>query len=299
MSLVEQYVDSQVAVITLAGGRQGNLLNPESLEELAAAFERSLGNPEVRAVLLRSAGPAFCLGMDLFRLAEKAGAARSESGEADKGALGKARAAQEAERAVSRYADLLAVIFSAPIPVVCLVDGEVKAGGVGLVCACDIVVATPNASFELGEVLFGLIPANVLPFLLALRVPPQKARYLVLSSQKIPAAEALRLNLVDELIPEGRQETRLREIFKRLLRSSPQALKQAKAFTGELIGKSPQEAGVLARLKLLEILRDPGVAQAVKAFRDGDLPAWFSRFQPQRPLALDEAQAGQHKEGRP
>jgi enoyl-CoA hydratase/carnithine racemase len=176
-------------------------------------------------------------------------------------------------------------MFRAPLPVVCLVQGEVKAGGVGLACACDIVVATEAASFELGEVLFGLIPANVLPYLL-LRLPPQKARCLVLGSTRVAAAEALRLNLVDELLPSSAlAERRLREIFGRLLRSSPRALSQAKDFTAALIGKTPGQAAALARRRLLRLLRDPQALQGVKAFRDGDLPPWFSRFKPAGALA--------------
>jgi enoyl-CoA hydratase/carnithine racemase len=126
----------------------------------------------------------------------------------------------------------------------------------------------------------------VLPYLLALRVPPQKARYLVLSSRNIPAPEALRLILVDELLPSAEAaERRLREIFSRLLRSSPQALAQAKDFTAELIGKTPGKAAALARHRLLRLLRDPAALQGVRAFRDGDLPPWFLRFKPKGPMA--------------
>jgi len=270
VSLVEQQVDAGVALITLQDPEHGNLLDPQRVEELAAAFERSVRDPQARAVLLRSAGAAFCLGMDLGRLAAQG----ARSGRA------------EAKRAVGRYSDLLAAMFRAPLPVACLVQGEVKAGGVGLVCACDIVVATEAASFELGEVIFGLIPANVLPYLLALRVPPQKARYLVLSSMRITAPEALRLNLVDELLPSTQlAELRLREIFGRLLRSSPRALSQAKDFTARLIGRTPGQAAALARRRLLRLLRDPQALQGVMAFRDGDLPPWFSRFKPAGPMA--------------
>lgn len=268
MALIEQYVDSRVAVITLNDGEHGNLLRPEGLEELLAALDRSLKDPNVRAVLLRSNGPDFCLGMDLARLAASA----SQASQA------------EAENAVARYAAVLQAIFSAALPVVCLVEGEVKAGGAGLVCACDIVVALEGSSFELGEVIFGLIPANVLPYMLALRMPPQKARYLVLSSRRISASEALRLNLVDEVVPGGDAEHRVREIFKRLLCSSPRALAAAKEFTGELIGRTPEEGSVLARGRLLEMMRDPSTVEGVKAFQDGNVPAWFSRFRPERPL---------------
>jgi enoyl-CoA hydratase/carnithine racemase len=269
VALVDQYEDSHVSVITLNDAEHGNLLGPESLGELAAALERSRKDPRARAVLLRSCGPSFCLGMDLGRLASSTPQA----------------SAAEAETAISRYAGVLHSIFASPLPVVCLVQGEVKAGGVGLVCACDIVVATEDASFELGEVIFGLIPANVLPYVLSLRMPPQKARYLVLSSSRISAAEALRLNLVDEVVSNGDAEHRLREIFRRLLCSSPRALAAAKEFTAELIGKTPEQGGALARGRLLELMRDPSTLDAVRAFHEGEAPGWFARFRPQRPLA--------------
>ena len=270
MAQIDQYEDSQVAVITLNDGEHGNLLSPEGLGELAAGLDTALQDPRVRAVLLRSNGPAFCLGMDLARwAAPESPATRSES-----------------EEAIDRYAGLLKAIFSARVPIVCLVEGEVKAGGVGLASACDIVLAGERASFELGEVIFGLIPANVLPYVLSLRMAPQKARYLVMSSRRIGASEALRLNLVDEILPDADGERRVREIFKRLLCSSPRALAAAKEFTAELIGTTPEEGGVLARRRLLEMMHDPSTWEGVRTFQAGHAPAWFSRFRPGRPLVL-------------
>jgi enoyl-CoA hydratase/carnithine racemase len=269
MALVDQYEDSRVSVITLNDAEHGNLLGPQRLDELAGAIERSRKDPRARAILLRSNGPTFCLGMDLGRLASSA----------------PKTSAAEAETAISRYADVLHSLFASPLPVVCHVQGEVKAGGVGLACACDVVVSSEEASFELGEVIFGLIPANVLPYVLSLRMPPQKARYLVLSSQRISAAEALRLNLVDEVVSARNAEHRLREIFRRLLCSSPRALAAAKEFTAELIGKTPEQGGELARGRLLELMIDPSTIDGVRAFQEGHVPSWFTRFKPLRPLA--------------
>ena len=279
--MIEQHVDSHLAVITLNDGEHGNLLSPAGLGHLAAALDSSFRDPECRAILLRSNGPAFCLGMDLARLAESAGAVH-----------GQHVPGEEAERAVTAYADMLQTIFTAPLPVVCLVEGDVKAGGVGLACASDNVVAAEQASFELAEVIFGLIPANVLPYILSLRMAPQKARYLVMSSRRLSASEALRVNLVDEVVPASDAEGRLREIFKRLMCSSPRALTAAKEFTAELFGTTPEEGGMLARRKLLEMMRDPATLEGVKAFQEGHIPAWFSRFKPGQPLSLARQRDG-------
>jgi len=276
VAMIEQYEDSHVSVITLNDGEHGNLLSPEGLEQLASALDKSLDDPHMRAILLRSNGPAFCLGMDLARLA----AHDSRASRAD------------AEKAVDRYAGVLQTIFSAALPVICLVEGEVKAGGVGLVCACDIVVAGERATFELGEVIFGLIPANVLPYMLAMRLTPQKVRYLVMSSRRISAPEALRLNLVDEVVTRAEAEHRVRDIFKRLLCSSPRALAAVKEFTEELLGMTPDEGSVLARRRLMEMIHDPPTLDGVQAFQEGHVPAWFSRFRPSRPLVLSAAREG-------
>ncbi|HTP58012.1 MAG TPA: enoyl-CoA hydratase/isomerase family protein [Spirochaetia bacterium] len=274
MANVEQYVDSGVAVITLNDGQNGNLLGPESLRELAAVVARSQSDADVRAVLLRSNGPSFCLGMDLGRAGDAASSAA------------------DASSAVAAYADLLSGIFSSRLPFLCLLQGDVKAGGVGLACACDIVIATPEATFEMAEVLFGIIPANVLPYLLALRVPVQKARYLAMTSRKLDAEEALRLNLVDELSPAADVEKRIRDILKRLLRSKPSAIAEVKAFTAEILGKQPREAGLIARQKLLDMLKDKAVAAGIKAYQEGELPSWSSQFRPTAPLARPGASKG-------
>jgi enoyl-CoA hydratase/carnithine racemase len=275
---VEHYVDAGVAVITLNDGEHGNLLDPESLGQLAGAIARSQSDPAVRAVLLRSRGPSFCLGMDLGKVAQAE--------------LDDETSRAAASSAISAYADLLDGIFSSRLPFLCLLQGDVKAGGVGLACACDIVVATPDATFEMAEVLFGIIPANVLPYLLAVRVPVQKARYLVMSSRKLDAEEALRLNLVDELVASADVEKRVREILKRLLRSNPSALADVKAFTSEILGRQPREAGLIARQKLLDMLKDSSVAAGIKAFQEGDLPSWSSPFRPKAPLALPGTSKG-------
>ncbi len=274
MSLVERYTDSGASVITLQDRDNSNRLTPGLVDALLAAANASLADAEARALVLRSAADAFCLGMDLERA--RAGGAGGA------GAL---------EHAVHAYGELLHLLHTSPKPVVCLVDGDVRAGGVGLVCACDVVLSSSRTTFEMGEVLFGLIPANVLPYLLARRLAPQKARYLVLTAGRISADEARRLGLVDEVFePEG-LERGARAVLKTVMRAAPSALAEAKAFSRALERMHPDEARSAAEAKLLEMLRRPEVRKGIEAFVSGDLPAWFGRFRPSRSLTGAETGA--------
>ncbi|MCK5219600.1 enoyl-CoA hydratase/isomerase family protein, partial [bacterium] len=165
-------------------------------------------------------------------------------------------------------------------------QGAVKAGGVGLVGACDIVLATEKASFEMSEVILGLIPANVLPFVYSLRLPPQKLRYLILTAKKVMADEAQRLNLIDELVLETELPQAVKAVIKKIFRSSPAALAETKRFTQKLFGKKTEQATLLAREKLLEMIKNPEVIKAIRAFNDGDMPTWFGKYKPEKPLVI-------------
>ncbi len=268
MPLIDFYLDSQAAIITLNNPQAGNVLNQKSMAALQAALALAISNAEIRVIVLRSSGDPFCLGMDLAEL---------QSMEQDY---------TIAERTIALYVELLSSIYNAPQPVICLVQGAVKAGGVGLVGACDIVLATEKASFEMSEVILGLIPANVLPFVYSLRLPPQKLRYLVLTAKKITVDEAQRLNLVDEVILETEMPQAVKAVIKKLFRASPAALAETKRFTQALFGKKTDQATLLAKEKLLEMIKNPEVIKAIRAFNDGDMPSWFGKFKPEKPLVI-------------
>lgn len=266
MALVGTYIDSHLAVITMLESETGNRLNRTSLEELSQAFHSSIQNSETRAILLRSNGPRFCYGMDLDYL---------QSIQKD---------ISQGEMAVMLYTDLLLTILKSPKPIIALINGDVKAGGLGLVAACDIVLASGRSTFELSEVFFGLIPANVLPFL-SLRLSLQKAKYLVLTAKKLSAQEAWLLNLVDEVFEEGSLEKKAEAIIKSIFRASPQALAEAKRFTQEIFHKRIDEACDLAKVRLLSLINKTEVLEGINAFHAGDLPSWFGKFKPDKPLS--------------
>jgi enoyl-CoA hydratase/carnithine racemase len=268
--------DGGLGIVTLDDPAGGNRLNPASLSALLDAVTRLAGDGNVRAVLLRSSGGSFCHGMDL------AGLNAAHPGER--------QAALEA--AVSTYVAVLTSIHDAPKPVLAVVGGSVKAGGVGLVSACDVVMVSEASTFELGEAFFGIIPANVLPFLLGLRIPLQKARYLILTARCLSAREAVAVGLADEVYPAAELERGLREVLKRIWRTSPAAAAEAKSFTRALLGMGLEDAKACAKDKLAELLAREEVVAAIGAFVQGGVPPWFAKWRPTAPLVLGQGDVG-------
>lgn len=268
MANVELMLDGPVALITLNDSRHGNLLRPESLATLQEQVAAADGRPEVRVLVLRAAGDPFCLGMDLSLLPA---AAQDPAG---------------VESALALYARVLHSIHTISKPVLCLVQGAVKAGGLGLVCACDIILASEEATFEMSEVLFGLLPANVLPWLFSLRVLPQKIRYLVLCAKQLAAQAALQLQLVDEVAPAAEMEKAARSLVKRLLQASPRALAETKRFTQALPGLDQAAAMQAAQKIFMDLIRDPEVVPAIQGFLNGQKLPWSEPYRPSQPLIL-------------
>ncbi|MBN1898440.1 MAG: enoyl-CoA hydratase/isomerase family protein [Spirochaetes bacterium] len=270
MTLVKQDLDSHVALITLNNSEQGNVLNQKSLQAIIQTLGSSIQNRDSRVIVLRSNGDQFCLGMDLSFLQSL-----DQSTEENR---------KKADETVSLYVDLLSLIHFSAKPVICVVKGEVKAGGVGLVAACDVVLASEKSTFELSEVFFGLIPANVIPFLLSVRMSPQKIKYLVLTAKKLLAEKARDIGLVDEVFSETEMEKGIKSIIKKLLRASPEALKETKEFINRLSREDIKEASKTAKETLLRLIRNKNVIQAIKDFNEGNTPVWFEKYRPAKPI---------------
>jgi enoyl-CoA hydratase/carnithine racemase len=141
-----------------------------------------------------------------------------------------------AARIPGLFADLLSAIERAPLPVVALVDGVALGGGVGIVAAADLVLATPGSRFGLPEVLLGLIPAMVFP-VLARRIGAPRARLLALGRSPLAAEEALAWGLVDEVADD--LESALHRYERRFSCMGPQAVATLKALVVDHYGAPP------------------------------------------------------------
>ena len=159
-TLVEYAVDGHVARLTLNSPHNRNALSSTLVNQLHQGLRDAAADPAVRMVVLGHTGNTFCAGADL----SEGSAANADP------------AAATAQRS-REMAELLRAIVEAPLPVIVAVDGHVRAGGMGLVAACDIAVAGPRSTFALTEARIGVAPAIISLTLLPKLSARAAARY--------------------------------------------------------------------------------------------------------------------------
>ncbi len=199
-----------VATVTLVRPEVRNAFNDEVIAQLSEAFMRLGGDGQIRAIVLAAEGPAFCAGADLNWMRRMADYTRDEN---------LADAAQ--------LAFMLRTIYECPKPTIARVQGDVYAGGMGLVAACDMAVSVDTAHFCLSEVKLGLIPATISPYVIR-AMGPRAAHRWFLTAERFDAAEALRIGFVHELASADALDAKVGEIVHALVSASPNAVRQCK-----------------------------------------------------------------------
>jgi methylglutaconyl-CoA hydratase len=201
--------ENGVRRITLNRPERRNAMTPEMQAELIAAMEEAAAS-DCRVVVFAGAGEAFCAGLDLSAL----------QGMNDKSAAEHTADAEQVAR-------LFRTLYELPKPTIAVVHGAAVAGGTGLATMCDFTLAVPGAKFGYTEVRIGFVPAVVSAFLV-LQIGEKQARDLLLTGRLFTSEEALRLNLVNELVEAERLEARLLELVGALKANSPEALAATK-----------------------------------------------------------------------
>jgi methylglutaconyl-CoA hydratase/polyketide biosynthesis enoyl-CoA hydratase PksH len=242
-----------VATITLAAAPAGNALSVQLMERMREALHRIEADQTCRVIVLRAEGPWFCAGLD----------------------FGDAFAGEIAATRCEVYVECLTSLCRSSRPVVAAVEGDVAGGGMGLVASCDIVLAAPAARFSLPEVVVGMIPALVTPFLLR-RLSPARVRALALSTRAVDAHEACVAGLVDEVATEDMARVLTRQVG-RILRSSPRAIAATKRYLDEIGDDALQAHTRLAMTHLTRWVEEPEVRDGTRAFAEGFAPPWFQR----------------------
>lgn len=235
-------VADKVATVTLNRPDLRNAFNEGAIAELARVFDELGRHDAVRAIVLAANGLSFCAGADLNWMKKMAGYSHDEN-EAD----------------AMRLADMLRTIYLCPKPVVARVQGDCYAGGMGLVAACDIVVASDTAGFCLSEVKLGLIPATISPYVIK-AMGEQAARRYFLTAERFDAAEAQRIGVAHAVVAPEALDATVAGIVKALVNNSPHAVRQAKTLVREIVGQPVDDA----------LLRDTaGRIAAIRASTEG------------------------------
>ncbi|WP_296495150.1 enoyl-CoA hydratase/isomerase family protein [Rhodoferax sp.] len=207
------------ATVTLSRPEVRNAFNDEVIGELTQAFTQLGQNPDVRAIVLAAQGPAFCAGADLNWMRRMADYSHAEN---------LADAAQLAE--------MLRVMYTCPKPTVARIQGDVYAGGMGLVAACDMALTVDSANYCLSEVKLGLYPATISPYVIRAMGTRAAHRYF-LTAERFDAAEALRIGFVHAVVPAAQLDEQVAQITQALVNASPNAVKQCKTLLHDVVGK--------------------------------------------------------------
>jgi enoyl-CoA hydratase len=202
--LVHLEVADQVATITLDSDHNRNALSKQLVTELAQHLSTADAERTAKAILIRSAGTVFCSGADLS--------------EASSGGM--------AEGAVAIVA-LQRQIATAQKPVVVELGGPVRAGGLGIVGAADIVIAAESVTFQLTEVRLGLAAA-VISISLIPRFTDRAASDLFLTARKFDATEAAAVGLITRAVPDEDLATEVAAVLTDLAKAYPQGLRESK-----------------------------------------------------------------------
>jgi methylglutaconyl-CoA hydratase len=259
---LEVSINHRVAVIWLAREAVRNAFNEVSIAELTAAFNQFGQDDAVRAIVLAAQGPAFCAGADLDWMRRMSGYSHAEN-QAD----------------AMKLATMLRTIYECPKPVIARVHGDVYAGGVGLVAACDIAVAAIDANFCLSETKLGLIPATVGPYVLRAMTPNAGRRYF-LTAEKFTAGEAFRIGLVHDLAPLEELDGRVNEILGALMLTSQNAVAEAKRLVRDLTAR-PIDDGLVADTaqRIADVRTSADGREGVRSFLEKRKPQWVLDYE--------------------
>lgn len=252
-------VADKVATVTLNRPDLRNAFNEGAIAELARVFDELGRNDAVRAIVLAANGPSFCAGADLNWMKKMAGYSHDEN-EAD----------------AMRLAEMLRTIYLCPKPTVARVQGDCYAGGMGLVAACDIVVASETAGFCLSEVKLGLIPATISPYVIK-AMGEQAARRYFLTAERFDAAEAQRIGVAHDVVAPEVLDATVAGIVKALVNNSPHAVRQAKTLVREIVGQPVDDALLLDTAGRIAAIRASTEGrEGVASFLEKRKPTWIN-----------------------
>jgi len=255
----ELAIQDGVATVTLNRPEIHNAFDEALIAKLTETFVALDDDGDVRIVVLAGAGRSFCAGADLNWMKRMAAFGQDEN-----------------LRDATALAAMLRALYALSKPTIARVHGAAYGGGVGLIAACDIAVAVPEATFALTEAKLGLIPATIGPYVIE-AIGARQARRYFLTAERFGAAEALRIGLVHEVAALPQLDTRIGDLVGALRVAGPSAQLECKALIRG-VAHRPIDADVISGTAghIAAVRASPEGKEGVAAFLGKRRPAWLN-----------------------
>lgn len=270
VELVRSHSTAGVATITLDSPSNANALSRALISQLRAALDGALADAAVRVVVLTGAGKVFCSGADL----KEARGAPDRDGPEPSAVLAQEGDPPEPPAAVL-LAGVVGQLWASQKPVVCRVNGAARAGGIGLIAACDIAIAPAAVTFAFSEVRIGVAPAVIsVPCLR--RMPSRAAAEYFLTGEVFDAARAVEIGLLTRAVEAADLDAQTERYVGMLLRGAPGALAATKAVLRDVLTESVPDG--LARMAELSGMLFGGqeAREGMTAYAEKRDPAWVT-----------------------
>jgi methylglutaconyl-CoA hydratase len=245
-----------VTRVTLSRPEVRNAFNETLIAELTAWARSVPEDGSVRVAVLQGAGSVFCAGADLQWMSKMMGYSRDEN-------LADARQA----------ARMLHALDTLPVPLIGRVHGAALGGGAGLAAVCDVVVSAEDAIFGFTEVLLGILPAMISPYVVR-KIGLSNARELCLTGARFPAARAKEIGLVHDVTAADRVDIAVDRYVQQFLKAAPSAIRGTKRLLADVAGRQPGDVLALTSDAIAAQRVSPEGQEGMRAFLEKRPPAW-------------------------
>lgn len=245
-----------VTTVTLNRPEVRNAFNEDVIAELTA-WAKAVTPGSTRVAVLQGAGPVFSAGADINWMAKMVGYSHEEN-------------IADAERAASMFNALDRL----PVPLIGRIHGAALGGGSGLAAVCDVVVSADDAVFGFTEVVLGILPAMISPYVVR-KIGIASARELCLSGTRFSAARAKEIGLVSEVVTADGLDDAVNRHIDLFLKAAPGAVARAKALLRQVHGRLPEDVMALTTSAIADQRVSAEGQEGLKAFLEKRPASWL------------------------
>ena len=245
-----------VTTVTLNRPDVRNAFNEDMIEQLTAFAASVPADGSIRAVVIRGSGAVFSAGADVQWMGKMLGFSHEEN-------LADARKA----------AQMFLALDSLPVPVIGRVHGAALGGGGGLAAVCDVVIAADDAVFGFTEVVLGILPAMISPYVVR-KIGLSAARELCLSGARFSAAKGKEIGLVHEVVSAERLDLAVERHVQLFRKAAPSAVAATKVLLRDVYGRRPADVFAMTIEAIAAQRVSPEGQDGLRAFLEKRPPRW-------------------------